>query len=276
MAYLWNQRPRRRWFVVCMGICLGLLLGLNLALEPRLAPAPRWSIGAASLGRASGLARGAEPPAPHRTYPLPAGLEAVLEPSVGDYFAQIAPSPRGYLLWSDWPAQVYLQPPQAPEDSAQGRREAAWVDAAQGAIADWSVYVPLAIAAGPDTADIVILRQSPPLRWQAGQLSAARHAETRFQIVAGTGDPPCWHHRQTVYVGDRQGPQQLRGTLRHELGHALGLWGHSPNPGDVLYAGQVAAPPPISARDLNTLGRLYQQPTQLGCSIDYPETRHGS
>lgn len=42
----------------------------------------------------------------------------------------------------------------------------------------------------------------------------------------------------------------------HELGHGLGLLGHSDNPGDIMYAENQHVTQP-SARDMNTLRRLY-------------------
>jgi predicted Zn-dependent protease len=56
----------------------------------------------------------------------------------------------------------------------------------------------------------------------------------------------------------------LPAAARHEFGHALGIWGHSLEETDVMYYSQVGEPPSISARDINTLKRIYQQPTRLG------------
>lgn len=225
------------------------------------------------------LARGGEPPTVLRTYPLPGRLGAVLKPEAGDYFEVILPSSAGYLLWSHWPVPIYVQPVEAPPETALHQRETQWQQAVLGAIADWSVYVPLETTRQRASAQIVVLRQQPPLRWAGGPLlRQARQGETRYRIFAdrdGQGQV-CLRHQQTVYVGDRQGAQQLRGTVRHELGHALGLWGHSPDPQDVLSAHQGADPPLISQRDINTLGRLYRQSTRLGCEIGPSETAHGS
>jgi len=68
----------------------------------------------------------------------------------------------------------------------------------------------------------------------------------------------------TIYIRPDQAIEYLQAAARHELGHALGIWGHSPQPTDALYASQVRNPAKISARDLNTLKRVYEQPTRLG------------
>lgn len=51
---------------------------------------------------------------------------------------------------------------------------------------------------------------------------------------------------------------EMRTVCLHELGHALGLWGHSPYEGDINYAVVSAQHP--SKRDINTLRKLYNTP----------------
>ena len=50
----------------------------------------------------------------------------------------------------------------------------------------------------------------------------------------------------------------IKATVLHELGHALGLWGHSPNPGDVMFYSATATKP--TECDVATLCKVYATP----------------
>ena len=52
--------------------------------------------------------------------------------------------------------------------------------------------------------------------------------------------------------------EEMRTVCLHEFGHAIGLWGHSPHPGDINYPTATAQQP--STRDIATLRRLYHTP----------------
>jgi predicted Zn-dependent protease len=71
----------------------------------------------------------------------------------------------------------------------------------------------------------------------------------------------------TMEVSPNFAGVSLLATIRHEFGHALGIWGHSPKSSDALYFSQVSDPPAISVGDINTLKKIYQQPTKLGWRI---------
>ncbi len=52
--------------------------------------------------------------------------------------------------------------------------------------------------------------------------------------------------------------EEMRTVCLHEFGHAIGLWGHSPHPGDISYPTATAQQP--STRDIITLRKLYNTP----------------
>ncbi|MDS3860462.1 peptidase [Thermosynechococcaceae cyanobacterium BACA0444] len=239
----WCLRPR--WW-------LSLLLGLILA----------WG-----LSHSRGLANSHQDQQitlpPLQTHPVPPTLQAWSKPlptSPGpgtptpDYFDQVKQTEVGYLIWSQFPIQVYIQPPDSP--TAQ-----AWIAAAQQAVQEWQAYLPLKLSSYPTTADITIQANRPSHR--SGE--RVRSAETFYELYIDPQDHLA--HRCQVIVRPTQAPKYVLAALRHELGHALGIWGHSPLNSDALYFAQVADPPPISARDIQTLIRIYQQPTRLGWSI---------
>ena len=188
----------------------------------------------------------------------------------GDYFDQIQPSPLGYLVWSQFPIRVYGEAPSLEDGSAEAQRQQAWGATLDRGLAAWQPYLPLVRTTDPTEADITVLRSRPPLQRRGdGGLDRARAAETRyrFRLVPQAEGPPQIQPQFTLYLPLGQPPAQLATTVRHELGHALGLWGHSPQPQDVMYAQQTPSPAAISRRDIQTLHRVYQQPTQVGWAV---------
>jgi predicted Zn-dependent protease len=192
----------------------------------------------------------------------------------GDYFDAIEPTAAGYLIWANFPVQVYVQPPDATDLSG---RSQAWYDAVRLAVQEWTVYLPLAEVLNAETADISIWRSAPPIQALApatepnqpliDRLPRVRAAETRYEIFVCSDSRPILSHRYTIHLSPNQAAFYTQATARHELGHALGIWGHSPLQTDALYFSQVRNSPAISRRDINTLKRIYEQPTRLGWEL---------
>lgn len=217
-------------------------------------------------------------PAP-KPHPLPTPLAQWQDPTgSGDYFSEIKGTPLGYLIWSQFPVKVYVEHPQPPAVvDAKHQRFQQWVDAVLKAVAEWGVYLPLELVDQQELADISILRSRPPLKVSLNRetgtfdWSRARSAVTSYEFyLAQSIRAPekivdnILLHKFTILLSPQQSIDYTLATARHELGHALGIWGHSPLETDGLYFSQVRNPPRISARDINTLKRIYEQPTRLG------------
>ncbi len=179
----------------------------------------------------------------------------------GDYFSQVKPTPIGYLIWSRFPVRIHITTPQL-SNAAQVE---SWVKLVSQAVAEWNQYLPLQIVSSPEIADITIVRQAPPLRFDPiRKTTRARSALTTYNLYNQNN---ILYHRVQILLSPSQRNKYLLAAARHELGHGLGIWGHSRQKSDTLYFSQVRNPPPISTRDVNTLKRVYQQPTSLGWSL---------
>jgi predicted Zn-dependent protease len=212
---------------------------------------------------------------PLQVHPLPQTLANWRDRDrQGDYFDQIQPLPIGALVWSRFPVKVYVESAEDPAPNKGAKKldpqAQAWTQAVIQAVAEWQVYLPLQLVNRPELADITLWRSPPPLE-KAGIKPSDRNyrirsAETRYELYvqATENSSPVLLHRCTIWLRPSQTPQYIQAAARHELGHALGLWGHSPLQTDALYFSQVRSPAAISARDVSTLKRVYQQPTRLG------------
>jgi predicted Zn-dependent protease len=213
---------------------------------------------------------------PLLTHPLPPSLAQWRDPAnSGDYFSQVTAVSVGHLVWSQFPVKVYVQPvedklPGTPCGHCLPHQR---VSAVLQAVREWGVYLPLEVVAQPEIADIAIWHRQPPLQMSpTGTLQRARSAETRYEFYISQphGQPAILCHRCTIFLSPNQQGAYMQAAARHELGHALGIWGHSPSKTDALYFSQVGNPPPISPRDVSTLKRVYEQPTRLGWPLNSP------
>jgi predicted Zn-dependent protease len=212
-----------------------------------------------------------------QTHPLPPTLARWVDPTnAGDYFSEIKLTQLGYLIWSHFPIKIYVERPStSPDNSASYKRFQNWVNAVLQGVQEWSLYLPLEVVDQPEGADIIIWRSLPPLNIsfdeETGKITQlrARSAQTRYEFyLRQVADaPPILAQRFTIQLSPNQGIDYTLATARHEIGHALGIWGHSNLEADTMYLSQVRNPPQISVRDINTLKRIYEQPTRLGWSL---------
>nr|WP_202895842.1 peptidase [Iningainema tapete] len=192
-------------------------------------------------------------PTPSLPHPLPPTLMQWRDRSnSGDYFAQVAATQVGYLVWSQFPVKIYIE-----------IQPKTWFDGVSQVVKEWNTYLPLQVVEKPEAADILIIRKAPPLQTSPdGKILRARSAQTTYEFYTSKNN--LLSHRFKILLSPTQTGDYLTAAARHELGHALGIWGHSPLQTDALYFSQVRNPPPISSRDVNTLKRIYEQPTSLG------------
>ncbi|BAY76366.1 metallopeptidase [Nostoc linckia NIES-25] len=195
-------------------------------------------------------------PKPH---PLPPTLAQWQDnTNSGDYFSQVTTTEVGYLIWSQFPIKVYVETPKA----ASEKQAQVWVKSILEAVQEWNTYLPVTVVQQPEVADITIVRKAPPLQISPGSnIPRARSAQTTYELYTNN---KVLFHRFTILLSPSQTGEYIQAAARHELGHALGIWGHSPLQTDALYFSQVRKPSLISVRDVNTLKRVYEQPTSLG------------
>lgn len=117
-------------------------------------------------------------------------------------------------------------------------------------------------------ADIIVLAGQAPI---GGPVlpSMARQCQGATDIAVDpltfVLTPPMHIYIELRLAPDAPGVDEcLALTTAHELGHALGIFQHSPDPDDLMYSDPVVAAP--SERDRNTAARAYHTPTTIQLS----------
>jgi len=183
--------------------------------------------------------------------------------SASDYYAEISESSES-RKWNSFPIRVSIgSVPVA--NWAQGTREAFGI---------WKQLFPLELAAEAEEADI-------RFNWEADtDIENAAGEEKDWVQFRRVGDELTGRRVAFISVdlSRRWSKDEMRAIVLHEMGHALGIQGHSDSKGDIMYW-QVqeknrrvyvpGIPYPFdwkslvskpSQRDLNPLIRLYNTP----------------
>ena len=165
--------------------------------------------------------------------------------------------PASLPRWCVWVEPANGDPP----DRWQKR----WLSAVGAALDTWSGHLPVFRVQDPGQAHVRLLRQRPPRRRTASGWRAS-NGRSRLQLVQ-VRRQGVWRFepKVSVLVSPELRAPVLQATALHELGHAFGLWGHSPDPGDAMAVHQGQDPVlKLSVRDLETLLWLRQLSTRLG------------
>lgn len=119
------------------------------------------------------------------------------------------------------------------------------------------------------TADVLVGVTIPPAAARAirlGSMAPECTGDTTFPPLVGSTIVLPFHIRVVPRTLDPEGPATqacLRLTVTHELGHAMGLFKHSPDPNDLMAPDPVSGP---TARDRNTVQQLYHFEADLTAS----------
>jgi predicted Zn-dependent protease len=174
-----------------------------------------------------------------------------LDGNAGDYFNSVRKFPgETTARWQTFPVCIHL-PPNSPES---------WRRSLENDVKKWSEYVPLRIARETDISDIDV-------KW-VNKLPPNNFGVTRVECTGGHLKITIYVLRPTFYPAEIP-ETTLQPVFLHELGHAVGVLGHSSSASDVMYTADEKAPKKgsstphalsLTARDLNTLKKVYSAP----------------
>ncbi len=149
-----------------------------------------------------------------------------------------------HYLPGDLPITVYVPEPGGPDGT--GRREAVL-----RAVRAWE-------QAAPDLVSFLVVGEPAAgaleVRWQD---MGAKAGSYRYAYSI-TGDNQYRFRATEVLLDPRHDPATLERFALLEFGHALGLLGRSPHPGDALSSAPAGV---VSPRDVATLRALYAVPS---------------
>ena len=175
-----------------------------------------------------------------------------------DYYNLTTQESQGErLAWPDYelPVPVYIHlndPGQAVFLSNLYRDFDTWTQVTNGKLRFREVGMPY------DAKILITLKQGPLMAPDA----SIGHAS--FNVQSLDSEDPMRSLRVTIVVNTGESDndlsldnrrEQVAKVALHELGHAIGIWGHSKDPNDIMYTHPIVSQ--LSPRDINTVRRLY-------------------
>lgn len=174
------------------------------------------------------------------------------DPKAGDYFSAVKKfDGETVARWTSFPITIKL-PPESPES---------WKKNLQVGISEWNRFIPVQAVSGAENCDIEVTWVNHLLPGVLGitRLTTPKKGSIHVEI---------WMLRPTFYV--QEIPEHaVQVAFMHELGHAIGIFGHSTTPDDLMASSELslamkgkASPKSLTVepRDLNTLKHIYESP----------------
>lgn len=180
----------------------------------------------------------------------------------------------GLYHWASLPASVYFD---TPDEWLNHYSSQVAVD---GALS-WNIpgeQAFLAVADSAARATVVCSFVENPLPEWSGNAQAVTYYAYYYDshlLVPGKVSITCaWRDR----FGRVLSPQLMQGIIAHELGHALGISGHSPKAEDLMYSQVQSGLITPQERDINTVKTAYYtyfSPQPAGAPLRQPEAASG-
>lgn len=178
-----------------------------------------------------------------------------------DYFSDV--TSQGGLRWSKkrMPVKVFIQ----NSSTVPGYRAAfegilktafnAWTEASNGSFkfkfVDAAKDADILVKWTNDTKDVASIAEGGDVKFKHGP-TGLNHVDLTILTLNPSKDQPLTD-------------ELVSWISLHEVGHAMGLLGHSTNPKDVMFvsAPQIAEAPTLTPRDKNTIVKLYTTDTWM-------------
>jgi predicted Zn-dependent protease len=174
------------------------------------------------------------------------------------YVAFVMPPRKGTVMrWqtSKMPLRVHL--PDPPADEFEDPAEV--LDAVRRGILDWTDV------AAPGVPSFRFVEAGEPVDIPVVWADVAHGWWVAFAAYDLTADSKIFRVNRILVAakypdGEQASIDDLYLTMLHEMGHALGMLGHSPAPADVMYEKGHWQSGGLTDRDRNTLRMLYSKP----------------